>query len=207
MPTAATKRRPKKIDQFEIKDVSTLKAMADSTRLHILIELHDQPRTVKEVASVLGVRPTRLYYHFNMLERSGLIRVADRRLVSGIEERTYETVAESTTIAQEIVPEGVRSGVVGAMLNVVRAELELALLAGGPISVGDPESPVPMLSLSGLLLSRDQVEDLQTRLREIVEEFADQGELEEGERRYHSFLTVYQAPSELRRIDDNTVNK
>ena len=198
MPVTGTKRKRKKLDQLVVSDVPTLKAMADPLRLQILIELGDDTRTVKEVAATLGVRPTRLYYHFKILEQSGLIRVADRRMVSGIEERSYESVAESTTIAPEVIPSGVKKGVVGALLNVVRAELELALVSGSMV-IGDPEGPVPILSMTALQLSPAEVEELQKRLRAIVEEFGDRGEPGEARRQYHAMLAYYLAPSEVHR--------
>lgn len=198
MAVTGTARKRKKLDQLVVSDVPTLKAMADPLRLHILIELGDHTRTVKEVASTLGVRPTRLYYHFKILERAGLIRVVDRRMVSGIEERSYESVAENTTIAPEVIPSGVKSGVVSALLNVVRAELELALVSGSMV-IGDPDGAVPMLSLTAPLLSPAEVEELQKRLRGIVEEFGDRGGPEEGRRQYHAMLAWYLAPSEVRR--------
>lgn len=198
MSRAATKAKTRKLKELSISDIAGLRAMADPTRLHILIELGDQPRTVKEVALTIGVRPTRLYYHFKILERAGLIRVAGRRMVSGIEERSYESVAESTTIAPEAIASGVRSGVVGALMNMIGAELELALLSG-PVTVGDPESAVPMLSLSSLSLTPEQVEELQNRLIALNAEFGDGGEPAPEKRRYHTMLATYLAPSEVRR--------
>ncbi len=198
MAVTGTNRKRKKLDQLVISDVPTLKAMADPLRLQILIELADHTRTVKEVAATLGVRPTRLYYHFKILEQSGLIRVVDRRMVSGIEERSYESVADSTTIAPEVIPSGVKSGVVGALLNVVRAELELALLSGSMV-IGDPEGAVPILSMTALQLFPAEVEELQKRLMAIVEEFGNRSEPGEARRQYHAMLACYLAPSEVRR--------
>jgi ArsR family transcriptional regulator len=129
-----------------IKDVATLKALAEPTRIQILIELAEGPKTVKDVATELEVGATRLYYHFKMLERAGLIRVSGRRLVSGIEERSYVATATSWTTAPESQTNLVESGVIDALLEVVRAELELALGSQATVPLGEPASPVPIMA-------------------------------------------------------------
>ena len=184
-------------DQLLIKDVAALKALADPLRLQILFELTAGPMTVKMVASALGVAVTRLYYHFKLLERAGLIRVASRRLVSGIEERHYEAVAESIGPAPEAVPSLVKDGVVDALMRMVRAELELALMARSA-APGDPASAVPLLSFTGLALSRADVEEVQRRLEALMKEFGSDRR-PQGTRVYHALFAGYLAPQEIRR--------
>ena len=204
--TTKRRRRPRTgdVEPLVIKDVATLKAIADPFRIRILLELTGRGCTVKEVASALGSPPTHLYYHFKILERNGLIRVVDRRLVSGIEERTYEAVASSWTTSPEATPTLVESGIVAAMLNVVRAELELALLAQkATVPIGDPTAPVPVLSLTRLALSPSEVEEVQRRLNALIEEFyVDQGPTA-GKGLYHAIFAAYRVPAELHRDAGN----
>src|SRR5512141_1410755 len=47
---------------------------------------------------MLELRPTRLYYHVNLLEEHGLLRVASSRVVSGIIEKSYVAAARSISI-------------------------------------------------------------------------------------------------------------
>ncbi|HZD73357.1 MAG TPA: helix-turn-helix domain-containing protein [Actinomycetota bacterium] len=183
--------------QLVIKDVATLKALAHPLRLQVLFELGVGPTTVKAVASTLGVAATRLYYHFKILEQAGLIRVADRRLVSGIEERRYQAVAHSYGPAPELAPSLVEGGVVGALLRVVRAELELALMARSPAPPGEPAATVPVLSFTGLALSLADVKEVQQRLAALTEEFSSD-QRARGTRMYHALLVGYLAPHELR---------
>jgi DNA-binding transcriptional ArsR family regulator len=184
-------------EQLVIRDVATLKALADPLRLEILFELLQGPSTVKSVASALGVGATRLYYHFKILERAGLIRVAGTRMVSGIEERRYEAVATGYKPAPELTDSLVEDGIIGALLRVVRAELELALMARSPAPPGDPASPVPVLSFTALALSPADVEEVQRRLNALAREFeADQRP--PGKRVYRALLVGYLAPQELR---------
>src|SRR5919197_1854310 len=158
-------------DQLIIRDVATLKALADPLRLEILFELFRGPSTVKSVAAALGVGATRLYYHFKILERAGLIRVAGKRMVSGIEERSFQAVGTNHRPAPGLTDSLVEDGIIGALLRVVRAELELALMTRSPAPPGDPASPVPVLSFTALALSPADVGEVQRRLDTLSSEF------------------------------------
>lgn len=196
-----TKSDPRtELEQVYIRDVSTFKAFAEPLRLQILIELASNVRTVKEVASTLGVKPTRLYYHFKILEEAGLIRVADRRMVSGIEERRYEAVGESWQPAPEAIPSMVEEGLVGAMLSMVRAELELALLASDEYPPGETKSPVPLLTMTELAMTEDEVAAARDRWVDMMAEFGSgKRTTTDGKKVYRALFATYLAPSELRR--------
>src|ERR1044072_6626304 len=122
MSARVAAKQPKGLDTLVIRDAETMKALAEPTRMQILLELAEEAKTVKEVAETLGVRPTRLYYHFKILERAQLIRVAGRRMVSGIQARRYVARAKSWTQAQELMPSLVETGIVSAMLGLVEAD-------------------------------------------------------------------------------------
>jgi DNA-binding transcriptional ArsR family regulator len=184
-------------EQLIIRDVATLKALADPLRLEILFELFRGPSTVKSVAAALGVGATRLYYHFKILERAGLIRVAGKRMVSGIEERSFQAVATNYRPAPELTGSLVEGGFIGALLQVVRAELELALMTRSAAPPGDPASPVPVLNLTALALSPADVEEVQRRLDALSSEF-DADQRPPGKRVYRALLVSYLAPQELR---------
>jgi DNA-binding transcriptional ArsR family regulator len=197
MPAKAKRVPEAPPETLVISDAATLKAMAEPTRIRILIELADGPKTVKEIADILELGATRLYYHFKILERAGLIRVAARRMVSGIEERTYEATASSWTTAPETNETIVESGVMDAMLEVVAAELELALESQGAAPLGEPSSAVPIVSFTRLALSEEDVADVQRRIDEIMLTYSDFTAVPEGKRLYHALFAGYRAPSEL----------
>ena len=192
---APAKRAPSKRGT-QVRDVAALKALADPLRLQILIELLD-PRTVKEVAAVVGGSPTRLYYHVNILEKAGLIRVVSRRKVSGIEERRYRTV-DSWSLAPDMTASLVTEGIVKALMDVVRAEVELALLAKTDREIGEPGSPVVLFGLSRLALSLDEAAELQKRIESVLEEFGAEGPPGPGRRLHHALFAAYLPPAELK---------
>src|SRR5687768_7910305 len=76
-----------------IDDPEVLRIVADPMRLRILELLRQQPRTVKELAVLLDVARTRLYYHVKLLLEHDLIVVDDTRVVSGITESRYRVTA------------------------------------------------------------------------------------------------------------------
>ena len=85
-----------------IENLETLKVVADPLRLRILDAFGDKPHTVKQIAKVLEIPPNKLYYHVNMLEEHGLIRVVNTRLVSGIVEKTYRATAYLFVFSDEV---------------------------------------------------------------------------------------------------------
>lgn len=185
------------IEPFVAKDAASLKALADPMRLQILLELAEESKTVKQVAAALEMGPTRLYYHFKILERAGLIRVAERRMVSGIEERTYAATAQSWTSEPGAMSPSEESEIIDALVEVVRAELELAVEARGETELGALGSTVPSLVLTRLALDEKDVAEVQSRLESIMVDFGETGKPPRGKRIYHALLELHLTPSEL----------
>jgi DNA-binding transcriptional ArsR family regulator len=97
------------IRNFEIKDVETLRLVADPTRLAILrvlmndIEFTPRVMSAKELAAELEQPQTKLYRHLKQLEDAGLIQVAETRLVSGIVEQRYRAAQMAIGMSPELV--------------------------------------------------------------------------------------------------------
>lgn len=197
-PSPAETKKAFEPDTLVIKDAATLRALAEPMRMQILMELAEGPKTVKEVAGALEVGATRLYYHFKILERAKLIRVSGRRMISGIEERTYAATAESWVPAPEFSSKLAESGIVDALLEVVGSELEIALDAQGSSPLGEVGSPVPVMGFTRLALTEENVAEFQRRIESVMVEFGEVGPPPDGTRLYHAFFAGYLAPVELR---------
>lgn len=89
-------------DLFLIKELDTLKALSHDMRL-ALMRLFRTPQTVKQVAATMDLPPTKLYYHVNLLEAHGLLRVTETNVVSGIVEKTYQVVAKHFHIDEALL--------------------------------------------------------------------------------------------------------
>lgn len=194
----STARIKPDVEPFVAKDAASLKALAEPMRLQILLELAEEPKTVKQVAASLETGPTRLYYHFKILERAGLIRVTGRRMVSGIEERTYAATATSWTSEPGSTSPDEESEIVDALIEVVRAEVELAIEARGGVELGEPESTVPTLVLTRLALSEEDVAEVQRRIESIQADFGETRRPPKGKRLYHALFEMHLTPAELR---------
>ena len=141
-----------------VKDLETLRMLADPLRLSILATFQsgdDAPElTVKELADRLGEGQTKLYRHVKLLEDAGLIAVTGTRLVSGILEKryrpTYRTLqVDSDALSQSKAPEGFRDTTV-ALLTSVQEQLQSDLQAGRvPLiaAEGEPDLTILMSSL------------------------------------------------------------
>ncbi|MFN8621935.1 MAG: helix-turn-helix domain-containing protein [Chloroflexota bacterium] len=114
-------------DRFDVGDLETLRVLADPLRLRILeafVREGDAPQTVKQVARVLGESPTKLYYHVQLLEERGLIRMTATRVVSGIIEKRYQPVARSYRVDRTLLDSTSSSGATEAIASAVASLLE-----------------------------------------------------------------------------------
>ncbi|MBK9123288.1 MAG: helix-turn-helix transcriptional regulator [Chloroflexi bacterium] len=91
--------------ELVISDLETLKVLADPLRLSIL-EYLMRPSTVKRIAEKINKPATKLYYHFNLLEKHGLIVLVDTRIVSGIIEKHYQAAARVYRVAKNLLAPG-----------------------------------------------------------------------------------------------------
>jgi DNA-binding transcriptional ArsR family regulator len=180
------------VDQLVIEDLDALKAVADPLRLRILFETTYIPRTVKELAALLDVPQTRLYYHVKMLQRHRLLTVAERRMVSGIEERRYLSPRGGFTISPNLLGEAVDAGLLDAALGLTSAELGVAL-AQETSEPGRPESNVPMLTFNRMWLSPEDVEPMIRELGDLIDRYDARGPAK-GKREYQGLFAMYVHP-------------
>lgn len=176
---------------YVIQDLDTLKVIADPTRLKILqlLENPDGPRTVKLIGAALKAPPTKLYYHINLLEERGLIRVASTRIVSGIIEKQYEAVATHFTVDQALLAPTLREAggsfdiLLGAALDSVKLEIRAGIDSG--LIVTDKEAAPAhhrlFVANQDLALTPARARAFRKRLEALLHEFEAPGAGEGGE--------------------------
>jgi DNA-binding transcriptional ArsR family regulator len=116
MPTNASSRTI--VPEREAEDVLTvdrpeqLQALGDATRWRILGYLLDGPASIQELAVALGRAKGTIGHHVRVLERAGLIRLAETRRVRGVTEKRYLRVAQRFQLPKEgdELPSGVDPG-------------------------------------------------------------------------------------------------
>lgn len=165
-------------EQFIITTLETLKVFSDPLRQQILETLLDGAKTVKQIAAELTLSPTKLYYHVNLLEEHGLIRVTDTRVVSGIIEKQYRASARSFEIRRSLLLPGIQTNdenldeALDAILNPIRSSIHISV-ERGLIDNSDSAPIYRKLYLRrGLArLSQAQAEAFYARLDALIKEF------------------------------------
>jgi DNA-binding transcriptional ArsR family regulator len=171
-------------EEFIIRDLETLKVVADSLRMQILDLLREKPLTVKQLASDLDITPTKLYYHINLMEKHGLIRVVDTRLVSGILEKRYQAAARFYRFDHHLLMPSAKTGEVGldmmlsTVMDDVKSDIKKSVREGVIELERDEtaEKPNPRNLLISRIISRlkpEQAEKFYEHLEQLVQEFAE----------------------------------
>lgn len=164
-------------EEFIITDLETLKVLADPLRLSI-VEYLNKPGTVKQIARKIGKPPTKLYYHFNLLEKHLLIQMVDTRIVSGIVEKHYQASAKTYRLERNLLSPSAEgfdenldlmlSGVMGNM----RGDLRESILAGvADVSDTAPPHRRVMMTQGRMMLTPQQAEAFYQRMLELLKEF------------------------------------
>ena len=81
-------------EPYTLNDLAQIRALGDPLRLRILSTMGVE-RTTKQVAEILGEKPTKLYHHVAALERVGLVRLARKRQNRGTIEKYFVAVARA----------------------------------------------------------------------------------------------------------------
>lgn len=165
--------------ELVISDLETLKVLADPLRLSIL-EFLMRPSTVKRIAEKINKPATKLYYHFNLLEKHGLIVLVDTRIVSGIIEKHYQAAARVYRVAKNLLAPGSDEFDEGLelTLNGVFTSTKQEILANIHDATIDMAEDAPWhrrmtLSNHRFELTPKQYEKLHHTLKGILNEYSD----------------------------------
>ena len=165
-------------DEYRITSLDTLRVMTDPLRIRIVEELLSGPRTVKQLSQAMEMKPTKLYYHINLLEEHGLIRVVSTRVVSGIIEKLYHIKAYSYPIDQSLMTQAGASEetglpqVISGLLNHTADEIRRSIKSG-LINLSEPRPEQrSFMALHNLSrLSPQAAHDFTKRMEALLEEF------------------------------------
>lgn len=193
---------PELLPELLISDLETVRIMADPIRLRILELLVLESQPVKRLAAALEMPQTKLYYHINLLEEHGLIRVAGTRVVSGIIEKQYGAVARAYRIDEALLSLSApgRDDTVDMMLATLLDGLRRDLrqgIAAGVIDMRDDAPAENKLTLGRvpLRLTPERAAELHNRIDDLLKEFCpspeDLGAPAPGTRHYQFFIAYF----------------
>jgi DNA-binding transcriptional ArsR family regulator len=190
-------------DEMVISDLETLRVLADPMRLNIVDNL-EKPSTVKNIAKKIGKPPTKLYYHFNLLEKHELIRMVDTRVVAGIIEKQYQATARYYRVERGLLSPGAGDDgldmTLSAMLGNVR-QSAMQSFREGVLQLSN-DSPVHRRLTfynSAYTLTVEQARMLSQRLSDLMAEFnqySQQNEMGDDAQLYKLSLFYFPAEGE-----------
>jgi DNA-binding transcriptional ArsR family regulator len=166
---------------YTIQDREVLKILADPLRSQILETVLSEKHTVKQVADKLGLAPSKLYYHFNLLEQQGLIEVVETRLVANMMEKRYQAVYNEIEIDPTILSPATDEGkeavntLITSTIDTTRDDLLRSLQARYfQLEQGAPADPRRIiLNRMTANISNERVPEFLDRIQALINAFAD----------------------------------
>ena len=95
-------------DEILIHDLETLQVAADPLHLRLLSTIRDEAKSIKQIAAELQLNQVKLYYHFNLLESHGLVKIVMERKVRHLVERFYRIRAYHLRVEDHLLSIGTR---------------------------------------------------------------------------------------------------
>lgn len=156
-----------------LHDVETIKVYADPRRLK-MIELMQEPTTVKAISAALEIAPSKLYYHIKLLLDHDLIKEVGHNIESGIVEKIYQVTAQHFKMVNPLinsaVPVEAADVLFASMLDHSAQGFRHALLN---IERDDKQPPRhPFLSQKQVRLNEAQLTAVHQKLVQLIEETA-----------------------------------
>jgi DNA-binding transcriptional ArsR family regulator len=165
-------------EAYTLSDLEQIKVLADPLRIKILEALCEE-RTTKQVAELLGEKPTKLYHHVDALERVGLIKLSRTRQNRGTLEKYYQSVARSFRAHARIfeVDEGKRRGeevetfrrMMSTIFDTTTAELTEIVDQGDAAKSIEGEG---ILTFVEIRASKKELKRIRDKLNAIVQSLA-----------------------------------
>jgi DNA-binding transcriptional ArsR family regulator len=154
-------------EEAVVPDLETLRVLSDGRRHEILTALIREPLTVRALAERLRLPRTRLYYHLELLERHGLVRVVHTRMVSGALERTYRAAARSFRVDRGALADS------SAAAAIDEAQATILHAVAEDLRVRRDVTRDPLVARTFVRLSAGRYAELEARLRSLMAEYRD----------------------------------
>lgn len=148
-----------------LADDKQIRAYIHPTRMIILELLGREKQSVSGVARHLGVHPANLTHHFKLLEKTGLIKLVEKRDTGKNLEKFYRAVAYHFAVDRVGGPPANKQALV---LSILRDNLTVALQSLR--RKGDEQAVLGVLLT--LRLIPEDVTELQQSLAKLLEEFS-----------------------------------
>jgi DNA-binding transcriptional ArsR family regulator len=167
---------------YTLTTLDQVKVLADPLRIRIL-EAFGEERTTKQVAELLGEKPTKLYHHVDALEKVGLIKLSRTRPNRGTLEKYYLAVARSfradsrifQTPEDEVGDEQTAAlrQMMSTIFDTTAAELARLIAEGDATRGLEEEGIVSFLDIRG---SKGELDEIRDKLQSLIKSITALGE-------------------------------
>lgn len=179
-----------------VDELEALKILSHPLRLEIMDLMTDEPRTVKQIASALDISPNKLYYHVNVLEKHGFIKLVDVRVVSGILEKHYRVSAYEITVKDGLLKRAEPGGeegittLVESVLDRAKQDITAALRVRA-LSDQELGRSQMILLTKQVSMTKERALEFSNQLKDLAAEF-EQGveEIEQGGVQKYTLTTL-----------------
>ncbi len=205
--------QPQPAANYTITNLEALRVISDPLRQRIIESLTNEPRTVKQVAASLGLSLTKIYYHINLLEEHGLIRVVATRQVSNIVEKQYQATAHKFTLDRSLLTfsEGADDAI-GSFVSEAVDNMRAQIRASRQTGLIDPARDAPryrsLIMLVGTSkLSAARADEFYQQVQLLAEQFseADYEAVSDEAQPYSMMIALYPAlPAQPGEAGDET---
>jgi len=172
--------------------LSQVKALADPLRYRVFENLIAEPRTAKQMAAHLGTHPTRLYHHFRVLEKAGLIEAAGTRQKRGTTEKYFKAAVDRIEAGAQSA--GMHAALASALFEGVM-QSTVADLQHARSPRRNTSAHVPLyLRRYRIRATPAQAAEIQARL-EALAELCEHASTPEGQQEFGVTLAFYEIPN------------
>lgn len=160
---------------YEIDDLKTLRLFSNPLRRQIYEAIIPRLLSAKEIGEKLGINFTKLYYHLNLMEKAGIIKVEDERIVSGITEKYYRAIAKRMQIAPNLLSSGTDrekqsiNQVLLSTLETTEKDIERSLHA--QYAELEEDTNVIFISRQLSYLTDEQANEFYEKLNSLIKEY------------------------------------
>lgn len=157
-------------EQVEIDDPMVLDAINDPLRFRVWRQLA-RPRSAKELSPLLGTPAGRLYYHLNLLERHGWIKVAEERKAGTRIERYWVASFASYRLSERLAASGEArdsGALIGALEDMVG---EFQSTVAQMEDRRTPDHGAQMILNRFRRLSADRAYELADKVSELIDDY------------------------------------
>lgn len=192
-------------DSQKVGDRDRLKILMHPVRTRIVTASSHEPMSVRQLSAVIGLEPSKLYYHVKLLLKAGFLAAAGERRVGNLAETLYLTTAREFVVDPDIMldrEEGaddfeatvltfmatLRASMLGSYRHTRALNAERA--AGGQ-APREPESHTFHLSMQALRLDEARAEEFLGRFQALVKEYDDAAGAGQGRPRSYELALAF----------------